>query len=103
MNDILSKLRTRIGSNLGQLTRDETQQTETGSALAGSLSAVRDWLDEPGMTVPVLRERLNTEYEAIATRHRVSVEAGAEDIPAYARADALRAVRSWLAEFEQAS
>ena len=103
MNDILSKLRTRIDSNLGQLTRDGAQQTETGGALAGGLITVKDWLDEPGMTVPVLQERLSAETEAVVTRHRVSVEAGAEDIPAYARADALRAVQSWLTEFEQPS
>lgn len=38
------------------------------------------------------------ELEAAVTAHGTSVAAGSEDFTAYARADALLAIRSWIAE-----
>ena len=91
------RLRTRIDRNLAELSE---AQTETGLGLAGGLTTVRDWLAEPGISLPVLRNRLHMETLAAVTAHKASAAAGNEDITAYARADALLSVREWLSEFE---
>lgn len=72
---------------------------ESGAAIAGALADVQGWLAESGTDWAALAEIVSAELTAATGTHSASVRAGQENIPAYARADALRAVQSRMNEF----
>ena len=95
----MSRLDARIDRNLAPLhANPEGAASETGAAIAGAMADVKTWMAEPGITWDKLAEHVSTELAAAITAHSASVTAGNEDIPAYARADGLSAVQSWMTE-----
>lgn len=94
----LAQLTARIDGNLRQLPVPGPEETSRG--LLAALALVRSWLDEPGLTWIALKSRVDEALQHEVTAHKASVS-GPENIPAYARADALSAVSRWMAEFEK--
>lgn len=93
----IGRLTALVDRNLAQLPSPAPEQTSRG--LAASLTAVRSWLDEPNITWATLRLRVHAALQAAIEAHRASAP-GNENIPAYARADGLSGVQSWMSEIE---